>query len=117
MFNPITANDTDVTVPPVTGDSAAAVIVVVPLKSEVVPYSNDTVVEARFAFTVPDNDTVVVPIDDAVVPLTVGTAGAAYVYPPATVKFPPDPVKITSTAPATLQRGWNRPERDTGLQA
>ena len=44
------------------------------LKSEIVPYSNDTVVEARFAFTVPDNDTVVVPIDDAVVPLTVGTA-------------------------------------------
>ena len=47
---------------------------VVPLKSEVVPYWNDTVVDARFAFTVPDNDTVVVPIDDAVVPLTVGTA-------------------------------------------
>ena len=74
MFNPVTANDTGVAVPPVTGDSVAAVIVVVPLKSEVDPYSNDTVVDARFAFTVPDNDTVVVPIDDAVVPLTVGTA-------------------------------------------
>lgn len=73
MLSPVTARDTDVAVLPETGDSAAATVVD-PLKLDAVPYSNDTVVEAKLAFTAPVRVTVVVPTDEPAVPLTVGGA-------------------------------------------
>ena len=83
--------------PPETGDSAA-VTVVDALRLEDVPYSNDTVVDARFAFTEPVRVAVVVPIEVAAGPLIVG--GARNVKEPFTV--PPEPVSTTVTSPAAL---------------
>ena len=83
--------------PPETGDSAA-VTVVDALRLEDVPYSNDTVVDARFAFTEPVSVAVVVPIEVAAGPLTVG--GARNVKELFTV--PPEPVSTTVTSPAAL---------------
>lgn len=71
MLRLVTARDTAVAVPPETGDSAA-VTVVAPLKFDAVPYSNDTVVEAKFAFTEPVSVAVVVPTGDAAAALTDG---------------------------------------------
>lgn len=95
MLNPLSALDTEVAVPPETGDSVAVTVVDV-LKLEEVPYSNDTVVEARFAFTEPVSVAVVVPTGVAVDPLTVG--GARKVKELFTV--PPEPVSTTVTSPA-----------------
>lgn len=78
------ALDTAVAVPPVTGDSAAATDVA-PLKLAAVPYSNVTVVDAKFAVTEPARVAVVVPIDVAAVPLIVG--GAAVIVKSADTKL------------------------------
>ena len=83
--------------PPETGDSAA-VTFVDELRLEDVPYSKDTVVDARFAFTEPVSVAVVVPIEVAAGPLIVG--GARNVKELFIV--PPEPVSTTVTSPAPL---------------
>lgn len=99
VLNPVSACDTAVAVPPVTGDSAA-LTVVAPFKFDAVPYSNDTVVEARFAFTEPVSVAVVVPIGVAVAPLTVG--GDLNVKASVEVTVPPEPTSTTLTTPTAF---------------
>lgn len=95
---PVSARDTVVSVPPDSGDSAAPTDVD-PLRSEAVPYSNETaaVPVPRFAFTTPVRVAVVVPINVAGEFVT-AVGGARYVKAPFTV--PPEPVSTTVTSPA-----------------
>ena len=93
VLNPETETDTDAVVPPATGDWAAATDVD-PLKLEAVPYSKDTVVDAKFAFTDPVRDTDVVPTDDATVELIVG--GAAGVTEPDALETVPVPAAFVA---------------------
>ena len=75
FVRPVRSNDTGSAVDPnANGDSTAAVVVH-PFSVEDVPQQNDTVVTAKFGFTEPFNDAVVLPIVSAADVVTVGADG------------------------------------------